>query len=376
MHYDLTSLTCLDEMMFGYPAVRRRSSAGPVSPTTKVSHHSPLAQDAGPSSPRTPTHQVSLSRVDEDGSNQIASHDRESTGGSRAPLVARDYATDPKGRKTYPNGHASDEEERLDDKTAGSFVILSDRDTKSVSDQYEVPLISAPPPPRRQTTAPKMIPPESVHDNYVSSYFTSLNPAPTEPNSPVRPGPLLRASSAPGASVADSPSKKLLPSPIDVNTPNSMLPNSVKTPGISLIAPSATTPSTANITTSELENKPIFEVFNAELTDDGEAMVRIMKAHLDGVLGVQERVGRMHLSLEGMGLEDENDLQGVEVGADGHTEDALQKRQRGIEEIMKQVCNVCAIICAISIGTEPTAKANRTSISSTLSQIDFVNSII
>lgn len=293
--------------MLGYPAVRRYSDL-PHSPQSPgFTANSPFSPEAGPSSPRTPTHQISLSRVDENSSH----HERQTTGGSRAPLVSRDYAFGGKKSRYTTNKAVSEDEEPRND--TGSFVILTD----DKSSELETPHILSPPP-SRKPPPPKLIPPESVHDVYLSSYFNPINPAPTEPNSPARPEPLVRASSAPGKQTLDS--ANLLPSPLNQS------PDPLAKPPQNGAA--------SKLKGSELEGKPIFEIFDAELTDDGEGLARALKGHLEGVLKVQEEVGRMHLALEGMGLED-----GL-IGEvrEGEEADPMRRREQGVDEIMKRVC--------------------------------------
>jgi hypothetical protein len=104
-----------------------------------------------------------------------------------------------------------------------------------------------------------------------------------------------------------------------------------------------------------MEEKPIFELFNAELDTPAEEMVRVMKDHLREVLKAQEEVGRMHLALEGLmevpkgkvfpgervggggllGKDEKEGLSGIEKGK--VIQDPLILRERGVEEIMAKV---------------------------------------
>lgn len=71
-------------------------------------------------------------------------------------------------------------------------------------------------------------------------------------------------------------------------------------------------------------------------------MVKVLKEHLEGVLKMQEEIGRMHLGLEkldltGEVLEEEN----MEVdGADG-----LGKREKAVDDIMERVYRPFLRLC-------------------------------
>lgn len=68
-------------------------------------------------------------------------------------------------------------------------------------------------------------------------------------------------------------------------------------------------------------------------------MVSRLKGHLDAVLQMQEQVGKMHLSLEGLGpLRHPSDSStDTSKGKDERSEETLHQRELGVEEIMSKV---------------------------------------
>jgi len=254
------------------PTTSAASPPPPTSPTFSASTESPpntftpansSFPDPHPTSPHTPINQDSLQRI-------------EDTGGSRAPLVARDFAHQSEGEGS------SSRSIRL----------------HQASQFPSIPTLTSPPSPKSKPIDPLLIPPPSVHDAYLSNLIVPLNPD--------RP-PIVRANSAPGSG---APHTSLLPSAI---------------PG-----------------TASDEGKPIFEIFNAELNTPAEEMVKVLKEHLEGVLKMQEEIGRMHLGLEKLDLTGEvPEEENVEVdGADG-----LGKREKAVDDIMERVYRPFLRLC-------------------------------
>ena len=155
-----------------------------------------------------------------------------------------------------------------------SFVLASDTDSASLQ-----PTISRPQPPRGDTDIrpqePRLIPPPSVHDSYISRFITPISQSPG--HSPERPN-MVRSNSAPGVPQSASKRDDLLPSALHVDTGQSQ-------------------PQVAG----SGDRKPIFDIFNADLSQPAEDMIKVLKGHLEEVLRVQEEIGRMHLGLEKLG---------------------------------------------------------------------------
>lgn len=249
--------------------------------------------------PQTPFHHSSLSRVDEDPMTTVS-------GGSNAPLLARDFAQPNHPRKSL-FGAFSKSPDRLEEKEEdvkevrsesdgdSSFVILPGG-VASTSQESLPRRIKA----TRAISEKRILPPASVHDAYVSRFTASHDPAPTQPPSPTaledRP-PIFRTASAPGVPVSSPSSNRLLPSALPENA-------------VSLEEPTIGTAAECE------EGKPIFEMFDANLSVTAEEMVKRLKRHLEDVLKAQEEIGRMHLSLEKLtvsapGLWDEEAAQAI-----------------------------------------------------------------
>ncbi|WVQ98518.1 hypothetical protein IAU59_005644 [Kwoniella sp. CBS 9459] len=277
-------------------------------------------------------HQPSLPALTEDtrdsdvGNDESRGHERMTSGGSRAPLVARDFgmfgseskvAPDSKG-KINKNKYGRNKEDTTNGKAATSnssesFMILPGDETslpRSSMDASRPAQSSHHKRPNRQLDDPSLIPPPSVHDSYVSRYVEPLVP-PLLPSgqSPetLRPG-LNRSTSAPGHPHAPS----LLPSAIPL-------------------------PPAGGGGSAEREqdtNQPIFKIFDAQLSEDGANMSKKLRGYLEVVLKGQEEVGRMHLELEGLGLGEKGKNW---YGTAGMKEEAAEKREKGVDEIMRRL---------------------------------------
>jgi hypothetical protein len=191
--------------------------------------------------------------------------------------------------------------------------------------------------PRRPLDSPidedvgeRFIPPESIHDKYLSKYIQPLAPI-GKGDTPGRPAP-LRSTSTPASN------------PIPISQAMSSKASAVPLRGLGL------SPTDTKQEGSGGKARPIFEIFNAELSEGSEGMVKALKGHLDDVLRVQKEIGRMHLALEGLGegAEDQG-RRGSGTGSNGsnteqeegkegkEAEDPLAKREREVDELMKQV---------------------------------------
>jgi hypothetical protein len=123
---------------------------------------------------------------------------------------------------------------------------------------------------------------------------------------------------------------------------------------------STSAPNTHDLLPSVMQDdKPIFEVLDANLSETAEIMAQALRTHIDGILKAQEEIGAMHLALEhiGMGqkiwsqqstpavqaspsLEDKTQSPDKKQSSNGDDEDALSKREKGVEEIMNRVCPI------------------------------------
>ncbi|ORX39689.1 hypothetical protein BD324DRAFT_648320 [Kockovaella imperatae] len=240
-----------------YPSPRRKSSGSTPSPSTDRPAASPAFAESPQSIARTIhsspvdsphlNHRPSLTRVDED-TSRTSSQDE--------PVV-RDYA--PGVGLQLPE---QDTDHRTQQTHSDSFIYISDTDSASAQD---VPTLQRPPQLHRRSSPKKAsaasLPPATIHDDFLSKFITPLSLADDD-----RPG-LERSASAPG--IAGSP---LQPSPLSIDP-------------------------------SSLDGKPIFDIFNANISPSAEEMVKVLKGHLEGVLRVQEEIGRLHISLEKVGEE-------------------------------------------------------------------------
>lgn len=219
------------------------------------------------------------------------------------------------------------------------------------------------------------VPPKSIHDDYLSRYIEPIRPRPgssklddstnINTTTPGRPAPLRSTS---------TPAPNILTSPISLTSKPSVVP--LRGLGFTPIDPDPTSDSKGK---GSGRGKPIFEIFNAELSQGSEGMVRALKGHLEEVLRVQEEIGRMHLELEGLGDgvgggderrgsgmsglgQGDGEAEGEEEGDEGSpskgrpkakegekereegkgdgvetVETVLDKREKGVDELMERV---------------------------------------
>ncbi|WVR05009.1 hypothetical protein IAU60_002021 [Kwoniella sp. DSM 27419] len=253
--------------------------------------------------------------------------------GSTAPLVSRDFGLSGSSRdvrgngaehqengkskhRVYPIGMDGAKGERTNN-SSESFVVLPGGDEGSSIPRSSIDSAmlkrrdNSPLPKSKATDDPSMIPPPSVHDEYVSRYLRPIAPTSLEAPRPA----LNRSSSAPG-----HPNTGLLPS--------------------AMTEPAAEP--------HRDTNQPIFKIFDANLSEEGVGMSKKLRAYLDMVLKGQEEVGRMHLELEGLGMtnngywEDANagDSEKEEGGEGDKDRDGAakaEKREKGIDEIMRRL---------------------------------------
>ena len=212
-----------------------------------------------------------------------------------------------------------------------SFLYMSDGQAFPQAS----PVLTRPPALHRRTSPekpsdPDLIPPPSIHDDYVSKFIVPIISPVTEE----RPG-LPRSNSAPGVPH------------INTNT-----------------AQEGLQPSPLRETKQGAEGKPIFEIFNADFNTTGSDLVRSLKGHLEDVLRVQEEIGRMHLSLEKVGLGEEalnekasnpptaspripttpgtprreaGTASAPSTAGSSRTDEAVAKREKGVDEIMDKL---------------------------------------
>jgi hypothetical protein len=225
----------------------------------------------------------SLSKVVEMDDTPSSSTSASTTG---AQLVARDYALQSGSGNNVQKDEVESETEE------DSFKAMSPR-------RLDSPI---------EEGVGGFIPPESIHDKYLSKYIQPLGP--TE-----RPAP-LRSTSTPGGS-------------IPISHPMGSKASAIPLRGLGF----------TDIKEKEKGkegHRPIFEIFNAELSEGSEGMVKALKGHLESVLRVQKDIGRMHLSLEGLGEGGEK----VMRESEGKEVDPLMKREKEVDELMSQVSHL------------------------------------
>jgi hypothetical protein len=155
------------------------------------------------------------------------------------------------------------------------------------------------------------IPPESIHDKYLSKYIQPLGPTET------RPAP-LRSTSTPAVG-------------IPISHPMGSKASAIPLRGLGFTE-------VKEKEKGKEGHRPIFEIFNAELSEGSEGMVKALKGHLESVLRVQKEIGKMHLALEGLGDGSEK-VRRESGSAEGkNDEDPLMKREKEVDELMGQVC--------------------------------------
>ena len=244
--------------MLGAYYPRRKSSTSSIPPNDQPPYSSALIESPTSTNRTFPSdvppplsHQRSggsLPRVDED--SQQSSNDG---------LVARDYAPPP---ETVDSDHGT---QRTQHTLSDSFIYTDH--APSTADPVGLG-IQRPPALHRRPSPEKvrradLLPPPSQHDAFVGQFITPMISATDE-----RPA-MVRSSSTP----ATSQPQGLQPSPLSVDT-------------------------------ASTEGKALFDVMNASISRSAEEMVKVLKGHLEGVLKVQEEIGRLHLGLEKIGLGD------------------------------------------------------------------------
>lgn len=193
------------------------------------------------------------------------------------PLLSRDFA-----QRTMVD--RMDEHSNGEGHRDAASSIPPAPDSFVVSDLTDSAPVLRPPPPPKQQSKPSdltLLPPKSVHDTYVSSFIRPMDGVEVTPTQPPTPEAehnrpmIFRTSSAPGKPTSPG---KLLPSPLPrLRTGEGKKPSKE-----------------AKVD----EGMPIFEIFDADLAAPAHEMVKALKGHLDEVLKVSEEIGRMHLSLE------------------------------------------------------------------------------
>ncbi|WWC69657.1 uncharacterized protein I206_103600 [Kwoniella pini CBS 10737] len=342
--------------MLGYYSLSRRRSAqknDPPSPGLPL-YSSSINESELPTSPKalklsaSPTSPVAENRITEDGlgspfsitgpayplqsdSNNrpksknslptLSEHERTEnmlhSGGSKVPLISKDF-----GMKESPKNVNMQEENTKESITSDSFSLLPGDDNSLPKSAIDLPSQGDKESARKISNIfddPKLLPPPSIHDQYVSKHIKPI--APPDLSSPTlesRPS-LNRSTSAPGH-------------------PNH---SATSPPNQTGLLPSAIPSETSENQKNDDANQPIYEIFNANLSTDGLEMSKKLRGYLDLVLKGQEQVGRMHLSLEGLGM----GSRGIwEVGKDNENdkneEDVkgkIEERQKGIEDIMQRL---------------------------------------
>jgi hypothetical protein len=261
-------------------------------------------------------------------------------------LVARDYAQVGKGKGKGNGVYRSPYEMSQTDTEEDGYTYIRPRALESRAGE------------RVETKSPGMdkemdmgmIPPESIHDAYLSKYIEPIQgPSNNRP-------PVARSTSTPAPA-------GLLTSPISLKV--SASPIRGLYPGLGDGTPSGSVNAHGhghgerkqigvgqNKGREGKDGRPIFEIFNADFGEGSEGMVRALKGHLEDVLKVQEEIGRMHLDLEGLGegrrASGSNPSESGAKGADGRSPvkegkgekdegDELLKREKGVDELMERV---------------------------------------
>ncbi|WVW83358.1 hypothetical protein I302_105377 [Kwoniella bestiolae CBS 10118] len=262
----------------------------------------------------------SLPTLSEHGDSHRDRGDMLTSGGSRAPLLARDFGMSGSSRQVQDasgisgsDGNHKDEEHT----TSDSFSLLPGDDTSLPKSSVDLPS-------QRELHSkssnladdPNLLPPISVHDKYVSNHIQPLSsPSTLE----ARPS-MTRATSAPG-----HPSHSATSPPSDTK---GLLPSAI---------PSGE--SASNVQSAQESNQPIYEIFNANLSKDGISMSKNLRGYLEIVLKGQEQLGKMHLGLEGLGM-GENGIWQVDREdnkGEGEVKSKIEERQKGIEDIMQRL---------------------------------------
>ncbi|WVQ71399.1 hypothetical protein IAR50_000933 [Cryptococcus sp. DSM 104548] len=318
--------------MLGYYTSKRRKSSSVASPPSAILqspvygdaiHDSPASTDfASPSRPQQGSPPASSRGRVQSPNTPITFGDGDVGPRGTSPEVpnrlvaARDFAKPPRSEAAAQDGPSGqdfpstfNERERSTINSPSTleepFVLLSEHTTSRSTLPNHPPRSSNP-------INAQHVPPPSVHDAYVSSFIKPSSTLDTrsEHNRPS----IHRSSSAPG----DAP-HPLLPS---------ALPSSPE---------KKTSRSKAGIP------QPVFEIFNAELSEEGDMLCRNMRGHLERVFKGQEQVAKMHLALEGLGGDDglgEADgeaKEGKEGDEPASFEKAFEAREKGVDEIMQKL---------------------------------------
>ncbi|XAO24165.1 hypothetical protein I312_102955 [Cryptococcus bacillisporus CA1280] len=237
-----------------------------------------------------------------------AMHESPRPASSHTPSVAaRDFASRPSSNSSMPQQQQETPQTTKNNENKVSedgFIILPDMSSHTST--------NALPPPRQTNLTPHShlnVPPPSVNDPYVSRFIKR-----TEPSDPRRPS-LHRSSSAPGEHQAHS-----------------------------LLPPALPLGPEGDGAWKDVHQQPVFEVFNGELTEEGNKMSKKLRHLLETVLKGQEQVGKMHFGLEELGEDD--GLETEEKGGKKEDEkgkmykmleDRLERREKGVDEIMEKL---------------------------------------
>ncbi|OCF55193.1 hypothetical protein L486_07306 [Kwoniella mangroviensis CBS 10435] len=246
------------------------------------------------------------------------------SGGSRAPLLARDFGMSGSSKRVTGTDHAGDEGVTT---TSDSFSLLPGDDTSLPKSSID--LSSHKERERDVIHDPNLIPPVSIHDKYVSKHIQPL----TSPSTLEARPSMTRSTSAPGhphhshSQSATSPptdSKGLLPSAIPSED------------------------STTNAAGGQQGNQPIYEIFNANLSKDGMEMSKNLRGYLEVVLKGQEQLSKMHLQLEGSGMgangiwqvDKDDNVDGDGKKDEKEVKSKIEERQKGVEDIMHRLFEI------------------------------------
>ncbi|WWD10369.1 hypothetical protein V865_008504 [Kwoniella europaea PYCC6329] len=246
------------------------------------------------------------------------------SGGSRVPLLARDFGMSGSSKRVTGTDHAEDEGVTT---TSDSFSLLPGDDTSLPKSSVDLP--SQRGRERDVIHDPHLIPPVSIHDKYVSNHIQPL----TSPSTLEARPSMTRSTSAPGHP-HHSHSQSATSPPTDSN---GLLPSAI---------PSGD--SNTTVTGVQQGNQPIYEIFNANLLKDGLDMSKNLRGYLEVVLKGQEQLSKMHLQLEGLGM-GENGIWQVDkddnVDGDGKKDEKkvkskIEERQKGVEDIMHRLSEI------------------------------------
>ncbi|KAK8869990.1 hypothetical protein IAR55_000560 [Kwoniella newhampshirensis] len=360
------------------------TTKGPASPSSPTSPNlgSPFSLSFGrhtPTSPNTPPNNNGTSPP----AHRTDAGTGPGSGGSRSPLVsARDFGmpsseagpgpstlrSQEGRRKEYPQGteeRTQDEQGADRSRSRDSFVILQDHEAEEEdrvdenqfggehggADGGEDDDDDSPPASTSLSRNhfhsfpdPSLIPPASVHDPYISAFIRPLETSPLETSPPGGLGDVSRPTMHRSSSAPGHPASQLLPSALPSN--------SVDGPVIGLVDEDERPNRVENDQDDDEDGgsstgggrrgkQPIFEIFNASLSSDGSKMSNDLRGYLETVLKGQEEVAKLHLDLEdlglGLGYTSERDSEEGEKKMKEDGEQRLDKREKGVEEIMRRL---------------------------------------